>query len=107
MTSYFRANTLAATIIFAVVALAPLPLGSTAPLFIALECGLLGLAAITLTLRNAQNAHIALLLGLAIVPVSYAIVLHEQISIQPWFADSFPSQWWGRASTALAEPLQG
>jgi hypothetical protein len=107
MTSYLRTNAFAATILFAVVALSPLPLGSTAPLFIAAECGMLGLAAITLTLRTAQNVHIALLLCLALVPVAYLVVIHEQISEHPWLSYAFPSPWWGRASAALAEPLRG
>ena len=107
MTSYLRANTFAATILFAVVALSPLPLGSTAPLVIAAECGLLGVAAITLTLRNAQNVHIVLLLCLALVPIAYSVVIHEQVSEHPWLSAAFPSPWWGRASEALGEPLQG
>ena len=106
MISLVRPNTFAASILLAVVAFAPLPLGSTIPAVIAAECALLGLAAMTLTLRNAGRAQIVLLLCLAIVPVGYLLVLHEQLSEHPWFALEFPSPWWSRAEAALGEPLR-
>lgn len=105
MTASFRPNAFAASVLFAVVALSPLPLGSTALSSIAVECGLLALAAITLTLREARNAHVILLLCLSLVPLAYGVVIHEQVSENPWFAHSSP--WWARASAALNEPLSG
>lgn len=105
MTSSFRPNLFPAAILFAVVAVSPLPLGSTAPTSVAVECGLLALAAMTLTLRGARTAHVILVLCLSLVPLAYAVVIHEQISESPWF--SHPSPWWARASAVLNEPLAG
>ena len=59
----------------------------------------------TLTLRGARTAHVILVLCLSLVPLAYAVVIHEQISESPWF--SHPSPWWARASAALNEPLPG
>ena len=105
MMSFSRPNVFPAVVLFAVIALSPLPLGSTAPTSVAVECGLLALAAMTLTLRGARNAQVILVLCLSVVPLAYAVVIHEQISENPWFAH--PSPWWARASAALNEPLSG
>jgi O-antigen ligase len=103
MTASFRPNVFAATILLAIIALSPLPLGSTAPTSVAVECGLLAVAAITLTLRGVRNAHLILVLCLSLVPLAYAVVIHEQVSETPWFAH--PSPWWATASAALNESL--
>jgi O-antigen ligase len=98
-----RSNRLSALILFAVVALAPLPFGSTDPATIAFWCIVLGVGMIVLTPR-ALNGRQFVLLGLAgVIIVAYGFVLHEQLSAHPWIASFHPL--WKEASQALGTEL--
>jgi len=99
-----RSNRLSALILFAVVALAPLPFGSTDPATIAFWCIVLGVGMIVLMPCMLNGRQFALL-GLAgIVIAAYGFVLHEQLSAHPWIASFHPL--WKEASQALGTELE-
>jgi hypothetical protein len=80
----------ACTLFYLVVALAPLPVSSIEPETVAIWCVILGVAVILaslLELRTPQLVFIGLAAGLA---AAYGIVLHEQLSVHPWFASPHP-----------------
>jgi O-antigen ligase len=91
----------ASWLLFAVVALAPLPFGSTEPAAIAFWCIALGLVAIAAPLEELRKPHLVLLGCAAVVVVAYAIVLYVQLaSLQgPWLGLADPM--WGVAYEAL------
>ena len=80
------ANRISSFTLFATVAAAPLPFGSTDPAVIAFWCIVLGLGVIFVSPRKLRREHLPLL-GLAvIVTLAYAFVLHEQLAARPWIA---------------------
>jgi O-antigen ligase len=99
-----RANKLSALLLFAAVAAAPLPFGSTDPAAIAFWCIVLG-AALVLASPSALRPSQFVLLGLAgIVVVAYGFVLHEQWAEHPWIA--LPHPLWREAAETLGVPLE-
>jgi O-antigen ligase len=105
MTAAVRAplNRISSFILFATVAAAPLPFGSTAPAAIAFWCIVLGLAIIAASPRGLRREHIPLL-GLAVIVIlAYALVLHEQLAARPWIAS--PNPLWREAAEALGIPI--
>ncbi len=101
-----RSNSISAYILFAVVAFAPLPFGSTDPAAVAFWCIVLGVGLIFSNPRALNRRHL-LLLGLAALLIAaYGIVLHEQLSPHPWFAIATPHPVWAEASSVLHKPLQ-
>jgi O-antigen ligase len=103
MDQVVRSNRFSSYLLFGVVALAPLPFGSTDAIAIAVWCMVLGVATAAATPRLLQPGRF-LLLGCAGLLISaYAIVLHEQLSSHPWFAA--PDPIWREASEALGVPL--
>jgi O-antigen ligase len=87
-----------------VVALAPLPLSSTEPETVPIWCLVLGVAVILaslLELRTPQLVFIGLVAGLA---AAYGIVLHEQLSVHPWFAS--PQPIWKETAEMLQMPIE-
>jgi hypothetical protein len=79
-----------AWLLFAAVAGAPIPFGSSDPVVIAFWCCILGLALILAPVTTLKFRQIALLaLGMAIA-AAYAFVLHEQIALQPWLSIATP-----------------
>ena len=95
----------ASWLLFAAVAGAPLPFGSTDPTAIAFWCIVLGLALMMASPRDLDRRHLALI-GLAgIVVAAYAVVLHEQLAAQPWFALAVPDPLWAETSALLGVPL--
>jgi hypothetical protein len=97
-------NRISAWTLFVAVALAPLPFGSTEPAAIAVWCIVLGIGTAAASLRPLQTGQVALLGLAAAIIAAYAIVLHEQLSPNPWFAR--PHWIWGEASAALGVSLQ-
>jgi O-antigen ligase len=96
----------AAWLLFAVVALAPLPFGSDQSVDVAFWCIVLGsclaLAAVVRPLRRFELT----LFGLAGIAIaSYALVLHEQLTEHPWFWGAIPHPIWREAEAALDSPL--
>lgn len=104
MVHQLRSNTISCYILFAVVALAPLPFGSVQEITIAIWCVVLGLAAVAATPRSFQPAQLALLGCVGVLIAAYGILLHEQLSLHPWFAT--PDTIWRKASAALGTPLK-
>ena len=102
--TFVRSNRISALLLYATVALAPLPFASTDPPTIAFWCIVLGIALMTASLRGLRVVHLAMLTGVAVIILAYALVLHEQLSMHPWFATAHPL--WHDASQALGFPLQ-
>ena len=105
MTTATRAplNRISSLILFATVAAAPFPFGSSAPAAIAFWCIVLGLGVIAVSPRALRREHIPLL-GLALLVVlAYAFVLHEQLAARPWIASPHPI--WHEAAEALGMPI--
>jgi O-antigen ligase len=98
-------NLIASLILFATVAAAPFPFGSTDPAAIAFWCIVLGLGVMAASLRGLRKGQFAVLSGAGIVLVAYGIVLHEQLSTQPWLAS--PNALWRSAGDLLGSPLEG
>jgi hypothetical protein len=93
-------------ILFFAVAAAPLPFGSSAPTAIAFWCVVLGIALILAPLRGLGWCQLVLLLLAGVVVAAYAVVLHEQLSPDPWFALAMPHPIWREASDALGFELE-
>jgi O-antigen ligase len=96
-------NRVPSLILFAAVASAPLPFGSTDAVTIAFWSIFLGIGAITASTQSLRNAHLAILSGIALIIAQYALVVHEQLSGNPWFAAPHPL--WREASSLLATEL--
>jgi O-antigen ligase len=97
---------LASGLLFALVALAPLPFGSFEPTAVAFWCIVLGACLVFAPVRSLSAGQLALV-GLAgIVVAAYALVLHEQLAEHPWLAAATPDPIWHEAETALGVPLQ-
>lgn len=105
MTTATRAplNRISSLILFATVAAAPFPFGSSAPAAIAFWCIVLGLGVIAVSPRGLRRDHIPLF-GLAVIVIlAYAFVLHEQLAARPWIASPHPI--WHEAAEALGMPI--
>ncbi|WP_431201656.1 hypothetical protein ACQ86E_21305 [Bradyrhizobium betae] len=87
----------------AVVCLAPFPLGSTAASFVAAWSLLLGLAAICSVPARLSGKSIAFLLAAFVCVGAYLVVVHEQISVRPWFSSGLVHPIWARAGAVLGE----
>jgi O-antigen ligase len=97
------ASSIACWLLYATVALAPLPFGSVEPTATAIWCVVLGLCLVMVPVRNLGAGQSALA-GLAAAVVSaYAIVLREQLAQHPWFAT--PDPIWEQAKIALGMAL--
>jgi O-antigen ligase len=92
-------------ILFTVIALAPLPFGSTEPAVISVWCVALGVALILAKPRKLVAGQYLLFGVLCVVIVAYAIVLHEQLSAQPWFSFIAPDAAWRAAEEVLGKSL--
>lgn len=97
------ANLIASYMLFATIAIAPLPFGSRDATTIALWCILLGIAAVLVSIRHLGNSQQALVLGIGFVAACYCFVLHEQLSDTPWIASMHPL--WAEASDLLGVKL--
>ena len=97
-------NRISTFLLFATVAAAPLPFGSTNPPQIAFWCIVLGIAAIAASPRGLRGGQFVLLGLAAIVIAAYGLVLHEQLAAHPWFATPHPL--WRETSEALGIPIE-
>ena len=97
-------NWLSSWLLFAAVALAPLPFGSTDRPVIAIWCGILGLAVVFASLRELRPRQLLPLLALAVVFVGYLFVLYEQLADHPLLAIA-PHPAWDQAAGNLHEAL--
>ena len=89
-TTRLRSNRLAFLLLCSVVALAPLPFGSTDGATIAFWAIVLGIGTVSVSTRTLRRAHVAMLCGIAVIVVLYGFVLHEQLSDTPWLAAPHP-----------------
>jgi O-antigen ligase len=97
-------NRISSFILFATVAAAPFPFGSTEPTTIAFWCVVLGLGVIAASPRGLRREHFPLL-GLAVIVIlAYAFVLHEQLAARPWIAS--PHHLWREAAGVLGIPIE-
>lgn len=86
------------------VALAPLPRGSSEPATVAIWCIVLGVTVIlasALEIRTPQLVFIGLA---AVLALMYGVVLHEQLSVHPWFASPHPV--WKETAELLQIPIE-
>ena len=91
--------------LFASVALAPLPFGSTDKVVIALWCVVLGAAVVLASPRQLRREQLLPLAAVAVVVVAYLLVLHEQLASEPW-SGAAPHPIWDEAGRLLGQPLQ-
>jgi O-antigen ligase len=97
-------NRISSFLLFATVAAAPLPFGSTNLTTIAFWCIVLGIALVAASPRALRRGQFVLLGLAAVVAAAYGLVLHEQLAVRPWFATPHPL--WLEASAALGTPLE-
>lgn len=91
--------------LLATAALAPLPFGSVDPVSSSVFCAVLAVGLIFKSPAYVDGRRGALLIWISVLIGAYALVLHEQISLTPWFGQVDPI--WARASAALGVQLQG
>jgi O-antigen ligase len=96
---------IAAGLLFAVAALAPLPFGSVQSSAVAFWCIALGICLALAPVRSLGGGRLALVALAGLVVASYAVVLHEQLAAQPWLPGATPDPIWAKASAALGVPL--
>jgi O-antigen ligase len=99
-------NRLAALLLLAVVALAPLPYGSVGPVPVLAWCFLLAIALGLASLRALDGRHFLVLSGVMIVVCAYLLVLHEQVSTHPFFPFARPDPAWQAAGDVIAMPIR-
>lgn len=96
---------IASWLLFATVALVPLPLGSNDPMAVAFWCIVLGVCLACAPMRSLRPGQLALAGVAALVLLAYAVVLHEQLADHPWFPVAKPDPVWREAELALRTPL--
>jgi O-antigen ligase len=105
MASDFRlADRGSSTLFCLVVALAPLPLGSTEHATLALWCIVLAVAVILASFLEFRKVKLVVVGLVGAVVAAYAFVLHEQLAAQPWIAQAHPI--WRETSDLLGRPIQ-
>jgi O-antigen ligase len=92
------------TLFYLVVALAPLPLGSTEPAVVAIWCVVLGVAVILASLLEIRTPQLVFIGLVAVLALVYGVVLHEQLSEHPWFASPHPI--WKETADLLQMPIE-
>jgi O-antigen ligase len=98
------AASVASSLLFVSVAVAPLLFGSYAPPAVAFWCVVLGLCLVLAPVQLRSPEQWALAGLAAIVVAAFALVLHEQLAEHPWLAA--PEPLWREAATALSLQLQ-
>jgi len=97
-------NRVSAALLFAVIAGAPLPFGSSSPLPISFWCALLGIGLMTASPQGFRRGHLVIFAALCTVGMGWGFVVYEQLSEHPWIAA--PHSLWARAAEALGNPLE-
>ena len=96
-------NRISSYLLFATVALAPLPFGSTDQPVVVFWCIVLGVGVLVASTRGLRREHFGLLGLAAIVILAYVFVLHEQLAVRPWIAS--PQKLWRDAADALGASI--
>src|SRR6516225_9364006 len=91
-------------LLYLVVALAPLPLGSTEPAVVAIWCVVLGATVILASLLEIRTPQLVFIGLAAVLALMYGVVLHEQLSVHPWFASPHPI--WKETAELLQIPIE-
>ena len=94
----------ACTLFYVVVALAPLPLSSIEPETVAIWCVVLGVAVILASLLEIRTPQLVFIGLAAVLAWMYGVVLHEQLSVHPWFASPHPI--WKESAEMLQMPIE-
>ena len=89
---------------YVVVALAPLPLGSTEPAMVAIWCVVLGATVILASVLEIRTPQLVFIGLAAVLALMYGVVLHEQLSVHPWFASPHPI--WKETAELLQIPIE-
>src|SRR5258705_6635260 len=89
---------------YLVVALAPLPLGSTEPAMVAIWCVVLGATVILASVLEIRTPQLVFIGLAAVLALMYGVVLHEQLSVHPWFASPHPI--WKETAETLQIPIE-
>jgi O-antigen ligase len=89
---------------YLVVALAPLPLGSTEPAMVAIWCVVLGATVILASVLEIRTPQLVFIGLAAVLALMYGVVLHEQLSVHPWFASPHPI--WKETAELLQIPIE-
>jgi O-antigen ligase len=95
---------LSSMLLFASVAAAPLPFGSTDPSVIAIWCVVLGVALAASPAGDLRPIRLIPLALVGVIVIGYAIVLHEQLAAHPW-SGAAPNPIWSKASGLLDADL--
>lgn len=103
LVALFRSNLISSSILFLVIATAPLPYGSRDSFTVAVWCFVLGFGLIFASPKQLRGGHLALLAGIAFVVACYGFVLHEQLAEHPWIAA--PNPIWAKVSEVLGKPI--
>jgi O-antigen ligase len=91
-------------LLYLVVALAPLPLGSTEPATVAIWCVVLGVTVILASVLEIRTPQLVFIGLAAVLALMYGVVLHEQLSVHPWFASPHPI--WKETAEQLQIPIE-
>jgi O-Antigen ligase len=89
---------------YLVVALAPLPPDSTEPAMVAIWCVVLGATVILASVLEIRKPQLVLIGLAAVLALMYGVVLHEQLSMHPWFASPHPI--WKETAELLQIPIE-
>jgi O-antigen ligase len=89
---------------YLVVALAPLPRGSTEPAMVAIWCVVLGASVILASVLEIRTPQLVFIGLAAVLALMYGVVLHEQLSVHPWFASPHPI--WKETAELLQTPIE-
>ncbi len=101
----WSSNRISSLILFAAVALAPLPFGSVNPIFIAGWCVVLGAALALASPAGLRPAQMLPLAVVGLVAAGFVVVLHDQLSNQRW-TDIAPHPIWSEAGALLKSALE-
>jgi len=100
-----RDNRLATGLFCVTVAIAPLPYGASDPSAVSAVVAGLGIALLCVRPRLRAPQDLGVLAFLAFIGVGYGLVLHEQLSANPWL-QNLPDMAWLRSSSLLGDPSE-
>jgi hypothetical protein len=106
-TTIHRADALASACLCAVIALVPLPFGSTDLRVIAVWVLLLSAILALASLRAHSSRDVVFLSGFAIVALSWGFVVAEQLSLAPTFAEQLINPIWRQTEAIIGHGLTG
>jgi O-antigen ligase len=106
-TAKTRPNRVAPWLLFAAVASAPLPFGSSQLVTVAFWCVVLGACLVFAPVRSLTGGQLALAAVAGVVVAAYGLVLHEQLAVRHWFPGASPNPIWEQAQAVLGVPLVG